>query len=72
MNIADGYQNLLFIRFPPYVFHIQSHGPRKIGNGLLVRPILQNFAKLEHEHNGCRRVEVATQQRDGNRGSVQN
>ena len=33
--------------------HPQAHGGGEVGNRLLVGPLLQNFAQMQHEHNGA-------------------
>ena len=55
LNIADGNERFRFARLEPDVVDIERHGAREVRNGLLVCPVLKNFAEAEHEHHRARR-----------------
>ena len=55
----------------PDLVHIQGHGLCEIGNGLLVRPLVENVANAQQEHDRACRLEVLAQHRNGDRRCVQ-
>ena len=55
LNIADGNERFRLARLEPDVVNVERHRAREVRNGLLVRPVLKNFAEAEHEHHGARR-----------------
>ena len=65
LHIADGDEQLGFAGLQPYLVDVQRHRTGQIGDRLLVRPLLQNFTKPQHEHDGACGVEVAAHHRDG-------
>ena len=71
LHVADEDKQLRLARLEPYLVDVQRHCARKIRNGLLVRPLLQNFAQPQHEHDGARGVEVAAHHRDGHGGRIE-
>ena len=48
-------------RFKPDLIHLQSHRPGEIGNGLFVRPFVEQLADAEQEDDRARRFKVAAQ-----------
>ena len=64
LHVADGDKQLRIAGLAPDLVHVQRHGSGEIGDGLLVRPLLQNFAQPQHEHDGACRGEVAAHHRD--------
>ena len=63
VDVLHGDKQLLPVRAAhPRAVDVQRHGPRQIGDRLLVGPVLQNLAKVQHEHHGARRVEIAADQ----------
>ena len=64
VDVGDVFKLLGIAGLDPHLVNIQAHGARKIVNGLLVRPLLEDIADLEHEHYRRRGVGIAAQ--DGN------
>ena len=51
LHIGDLRQHLGAVCLQPDAVHPQAHGGGKIGHGLFVGPLLQNFAQMQHEHD---------------------
>ena len=51
LHVGDLRQHLGAVYLLPDTVHSQTHGRGKVGNGLFVRPFLQNFAQMQHEHH---------------------
>ena len=63
VDVLHGDKQLLPVRAAhPRAVDVQRHGPRQIGDGLFVRPVLQQLAEAEHEHHGACRIEIAADQ----------
>ena len=65
------HQLFSFILPHPYFFGIERHAPRKIADRLLMRPIFQQFTNTQQEHDRSGRIEVASQDRNGNSCRIQ-
>lgn len=44
---------------------LRDMAPARIGNRLFVRPLLENLAEAQHEHDGACRIEIAAHKRNG-------
>ena len=53
LHVGDLRQHLGTVYLLPDAVHPQAHGGGEVGNRLLVGPLLQNFAQMQHEHNGA-------------------
>ena len=72
LHRRDRNEHFRFARFDPDLIDIQCHRAREIGDGLLVRPLLEDLAEAQHEHDRARRIEIASHHRNGHRSRVQN
>ena len=64
LHRRDRNEHFRFARLDPDLIDIQCHRAREIGDGLLVRPLLENLAEAQHEHDGACGVEIAAHHRD--------
>ena len=71
LHIPDGHQYLGVIDLHPDLVHIQGHGAGQIRHGLLMSPVIQNFANPQHEHNGTGGIEIPPHHGYGDGGGVQ-
>ena len=53
LYLADGNQHLPGLCFQPHPVHMEGQALRQVGHGLLPRPILQQLADLQQEHDGA-------------------
>ena len=63
-DVADGDEQLGLAGLQPDLVDVQGHRAREIGDGLLVRPLLEDLAQPQHEHDGARGIEIAAEHRD--------
>ena len=71
LNVCHRNEYRTGVRLFPDFVHIQGHRLREVGNGLLVRPFIENIANTQQEHDRARRLEVLTQHRDRDRRRIQ-
>ena len=71
LHVGDFRQHLGAVYLLPDAVHPQAHGGGKVGHGLFVGPLLQNFAQMQHEHHraGGGKVSPCHGHRDG--GGIQ-
>ena len=62
LHILDGNQHILPVRgLHPYFVDLQGHGPCKIPDGFLVRPLFQQISDVQKPHDGRGRVKISHQ-----------
>ena len=71
LHLPHGHQHLGSIRLHPHGFHLQGHGPGQISYGFFVRPLLQNLAQPEHEHDRPGGIEVPPDHGNGHGCGIQ-
>ena len=64
-------KNLHAVLLQPYFADIQGHGARKVTDGLLVRPLFQQFADAKQEHDRSRRLGITAQNRHSDRRRIE-
>ena len=65
-HVADRHGHAAVRRFEPDLVHLQRHRPGKVGDGLFVRPFVEQLADAEQEDDRTRRFKVSAQDRYGN------
>ena len=68
LNVRHWHKYGACIRLFPDFIHIQGHGLREIGNRLFMRPLIENIADAQQEHDRACCLEVLAQHRDRDRG----
>ena len=58
-DLTHGNEHVPVRRLQPDLVHVQRHAARKVGHGLLVRPLVQRLPDAKQEHDGARRGKVA-------------
>lgn len=71
LHVGDLRQHLDAVCLLPDAVHPQAHGGGEVGNRLLVGPLLQNFAQMQHEHNGAGGGKIAPCHGHRNSGGIQ-
>ena len=70
LNVADWHEHLGAVRLEPDLIDIEGHGAREVGNRLFVRPLLEDLAEAQHEHDGACRIEIAAHKRNGDSSGI--
>ena len=70
LNVADWHEHLGAVRLEPDLIDIERHGAREVGNRLFVRPLLEDLAEAQHEHDGACRIEIAAHKRNSDSSGV--
>ena len=65
-HVADRHGHAAVRRFEPDLVHLQRHRPGKVGDGLFVRPFVEQLADAEQEDDRTCRFKVSAQDRYGN------
>ena len=71
LHVGDLRQHLDAVYLLPDAVHPQAHGGGEVGHGLFVGPLLQNFAQMQHEHNGAGGGKIAPCHGHRNSGGIQ-